>query len=370
MTVVRVVVGALLMAACTVGRTLPSSDMPLFVDLDQRGIGAPVYRIPALARTTRGTLLAVYDARPTMADVPSHIALVMRRSLDGGRSWSERVVVRADTAPYGFGDPSLLVDRTTGRVFLFHAASIRQGFFGSTAGRRDDDPELLHADVSWSDDDGLSWKHRRLTAAIKDSAWGGVFAASGEGLQLQTGAHAGRLLQQFVIRTPAGNHAASLISDDHGASWRMSALVGPGLDENKAVELSDGTVLLNSRARPYRLVARSRDGGATYSAAVPDSQLIDPANNGAILAMPRLGRKALLFVNTADTTARRRLTLRLSCDDGVRWLPPRVLVEGATAYATATMIDDTHLGVLFEPGAYEGIRFARIPLRWIGRCGS
>lgn len=57
----------------------PSASLPLhIVDLDVRGAGAPVYRIPALAVTTAGTLLAAYDARPTMAAVPSHIALVLR----------------------------------------------------------------------------------------------------------------------------------------------------------------------------------------------------------------------------------------------------------------------------------------------------
>ncbi len=130
---------------------------PSVVDLDVSGQGAPVFRIPALAVTKTGTLLAAYDARPGMADVPSHIQVVLRRSVDGGATWGNRVVVRADTAPFGFGDPSLLVDRTTGRVFLFHAASVRQGFAGARPGNSDNDPEVLHADLSWSDDDGASW---------------------------------------------------------------------------------------------------------------------------------------------------------------------------------------------------------------------
>ena len=105
-----------------------------------------------------------------MADVPSNIALLVRRSADGGATWLPRQVVRADTAPVGYGDPSLLVDRETGRIFLFHVASVRQGFGGSATGADENDPDVLQADYSWSDDDGVTWRHRRITSAIKNPA--------------------------------------------------------------------------------------------------------------------------------------------------------------------------------------------------------
>ena len=105
-----------------------------------------------------------------MADVPSNIALLVRRSTDGGATWLPRQVVRADTAPVGYGDPSLLVDRETGRIFLFHVASVRQGFAGSATGADENDPDVLQADYSWYDDDGVTRRHRRITSAIKNPA--------------------------------------------------------------------------------------------------------------------------------------------------------------------------------------------------------
>jgi sialidase-1 len=370
----RTAAAALLLAAagCQSSRSAvpraPAPSAPTVIDLDVRGIGAPVYRIPALAVTTRGTLLAAYDARPTMADVPSHIAIVARRSVDGGRTWSTQATVRGDTAPLGFGDPSLLVDRETGRVFLFHAASVRQGFFGSATGNRDDDPEVLHVDVSASDDDGRSWRHRRLTAEMKDPAWGGVFASSGAGIQLRHGPNAGRLVQPLVVRTNGAVFAATLVSDDHGAHWRTGALVGPGADESEVAELDDGSVMLNVRARPYRLVARSTDGGLTFTSLRPDSALVDPANNAGLIAVGSARPGALLFSNTADSTARRALTVRLSCDGGRTWPHARQLSPGLAAYSTLAMLPDGDVALLFERGDYEAISFARFPPGWVGTC--
>lgn len=366
---------AALLAALAVS-CAPGAAGPALIrnDLDRSGTGFPIYRIPALAVSSAGTLIAAYDGRPAEGDLPADIALVVRRSTDGGRTWEPRRLVRHDPGPAGFGDPSLLVDRVTGRIFLFHAASVNQGFAGALAGNRDDDPDVLHADLSVSDDDGRTWRHRRLTAALKRPGWGGLFASSGQGIQLVRGPHAGRLVQQFVVRYQGGNWAASAVSDDHGDHWRMGELVGPGLDENKTVELADGTIMLNSRARPYRMVAYSKDGGMSYSAARPDSALADPGNNGSIIrAFPGSAAddprsRWLLHSNTDDERDRRNLTIRLSCDDGNTWPVRRTVDPGPAAYSTLAALPEGDYGLLYERGGYQAISFVRFDLRWLGSC--
>ena len=139
-------------------------------DLATRNDGAPVYRIPALTRTVKGTLIAAYDARPSMADLPSNISVVIRRSTDGGATWQSQQTVRSEPAPNGNGDPSLLVDRETGRIFLFYSSTVNRGFAGSETGNDESNPNIQQTDYSYSDDDGLTWKHRRITAQIKDPA--------------------------------------------------------------------------------------------------------------------------------------------------------------------------------------------------------
>src|SRR5260221_14342829 len=97
---------------------MAAARLPRFeqVDLFHQGDnGVHTYRIPALLETRKGTLLAVADARhDSTRDLPARISLVMRRSLDRGRTWSNAVTIRA-VPEGGVGDPSLLLDRKTGR---------------------------------------------------------------------------------------------------------------------------------------------------------------------------------------------------------------------------------------------------------------
>ncbi|GAA4891111.1 hypothetical protein GCM10025789_04760 [Tessaracoccus lubricantis] len=352
-------------------------------DLANRGeSGWLRYRIPALSVAPNGDILAFYDGRPSMADLPSNITMLMRRSTDGGETWGPQTIVRQEAAPNGFGDASVIVDREADKVFLFYAASINQGFAGSGTGASHDDPNVLHADYSVSSDNGLTWTNHRITDQIKagKTTWAGMFAASGEGIQLRQGEHAGRLIQQYTVRADGGNHAVSVYSDDHGATWHASAPVpGAGADENKSVELANGDVMVNTRRAPQRAYAVSTDQGETYGPWTNDPELPDPANNGSIIrAYPDAApsdpkAQILLFSNTANANVRRNLTVRVSYDSGDTWPVSKVIQSGASAYSTLTPLPDETgelgaggFGLFYERDGYRHISFTKFDLDWLG----
>ena len=71
-------------------------------DLASRGEGDWLrYRIPSLTTAPNGDLLAFFDGRPSMHDLPSNITMLMRRSTDGGATWGPQQIVRQDPAPNG-----------------------------------------------------------------------------------------------------------------------------------------------------------------------------------------------------------------------------------------------------------------------------
>jgi sialidase-1 len=366
-----------LTAVAAVSSSHASADhgaVPLFerTDLATSGVGAHTYRIPALDVLADGTLIASYDRRNnSSADLPGDIDIMVRRSRDKGRTWTEPQVVADYNDGVGAGDPSLLVDRHTGRIFLFYAYGPKGiGFFAPPPPPHDS-TSILHTDYSYSDDGGRTWTARRITADIKDPSWLGIFASSGTGIQLRSG----RLLQQYAFRKADGSiWAVSAYSDDHGGTWQSGTPVGPLMDENKTVELADGRVMLNSRtaSTKRRLVAYSTDGGISYGTPVPHDELIDPTNNAAILrydARAKVNRPEahwLLFSNTASTTARERLTVRMSCNDGQTWPIGRMVEPGPAAYSTLTRLNDGTFGLLYESGPYRTITFARFNTTWLG----
>ncbi|MGJ9404118.1 sialidase family protein, partial [Arthrobacter sp. KK5.5] len=224
-------------------------------------------------------------------------------------------------------------------------------------------------------DDGLTWRHRRLTGMLKRPGIRGIFAASGTGAQVDAGTHAGRLLQPCVVLLAEGGPgnlgttriaAAVAYSDDHGDSWSLGEPLGPSpagvhTNESSVTALADGTVLLHSRATPHRLVAYSTDGGHTFSVPLPEPLLEDPSDNGSVLRLTGSGDR-LVASHNAHRHLRRNTSLRHSPDGGATWTPPLVIEPGASAYSTAVELPNGSIGVLYERGAYEEIVFAAVPL--------
>ncbi|OBT70150.1 hypothetical protein VE03_00377 [Pseudogymnoascus sp. 23342-1-I1] len=378
--------------------------------LATNGVGpSPYYRIVALANLGNGVVLASYDGRPDGGDSPSPNSILQRRSTDGGVTWGAPTYIAQGQAgatgvqQYGFSDPSYVVDRDTGKIFNFHVFSKNVGFAGSVIGNDDANLSIISSEVSVSTDGGVSWStdptnqprlppaaSSLITKAVKPVGTtvngvanvGGVvgqFAASGEGIQLRYGAYAGRLIQQFVGRVvqPSGNviyQAYSVYSDDSGSTWQMGNPVGVGMDENKVVELSNGSVMLNSRpsdASGYRKVSISTDGGVTYSVPTSETQLPDPKNNGAIARMypdaaeGSADAKILLFTNANSQSSRVSGTARYSCDDGTTWSAGRVFQAGAMSYSTITALGDDTFGIFYE-GASNTLTFAKVDKAWLG----
>ena len=357
-----------LVGLCAMAGVLSAADAPSFRQIDvfhQGENGVHTYRIPALIETRDGVLIAVADARyDNGRDLPNHISLVMRRSLDGGTHWEGMRVIR-ESKEGGVGDASLLLDHSNGRVWCFHNYGPPGiGFQNAKPGTRTG-PDTLHFEAIYSDDSGETWSGPvDLTPQVKDPAWQAMFAASGTDVQISTG----RFLVPLVIRDAKGIlHSLNAYSDDHGKTWRAGSPIGQGTDESHNVELKRGVVLQNMRDGDTRAVARSRDGGISFGPVSHDAALIDARCNAGITRYHRNGVDMLVFTNAASEK-RENLTVKLSYDGGTTWPVARVIDAGPSAYSTVIPLRDGSIGVLYERGEknpYERITFARFNLGWV-----
>ncbi|WP_333767236.1 sialidase family protein [Streptomyces sp. IBSBF 2435] len=342
-------------------------------------------RIPALAVTGSGTVIAVADARVDgSADLgggTNNIQIAMTRSTDSGATFTApAIIAHAPTTSEGYGDPSLLVDRTTGTVFCFftYAPKAGVGYYGSTAGDTSATATTnTHIRYITSTDDGATWSAPvDLNPQVREASWAGMFASSGHGVQLSSG----RLVQPLVYHDSAGDHASNLYSDDHGATWHAGTSAGTGVNENKAVQRGTGKVVQNMRSNSggNRWYATASDTGAANVAspygASWNSGLLDPGCNADEVSYLRptdvdtSGRPLLTstaVLSNAASTSRTDLTVRVSRDDGASWPHEALLKAGASGYSTTAVLNNGTVGDLYEIGDTGGIVFADFTLGWV-----
>ena len=333
-------------------------------------------RIPALAVSNHGTVVAVMDARVDgsydLGGGTNNIQLAMTRSTDGGATFSHpKIIAKAPTASEGYGDPSLLVDRTTGQIFCFftYAPKPGVGYSGSTPGDTSATATTnTHIRYVTSTDDGATWSTPvDLNPQVRKVDWAGMFASSGHGIQLASG----RLVQPIVYRDASGDHAADIYSDDHGTSWHNGTTAGSGVNESKAVQRSTGRVAQNMRSNAGgdRWYSTAPDVTAPFGAAW-NSGLIDPGCNGDEISYlrPTAGAPSLtniaLHSNNA-ATSRTGLTIRVSRDDGASWPHEALIKPGTAGYSTMAVLPDGTTATLYEIADTGGIVFTRQSLRWL-----
>ena len=333
--------------------------------------GYNTFRIPSVIATSRGTLLAFAEARREGAGDAGDIDLVLKRSEDGGVSWSPLQII-GDNGPNTFGNPCPVVDRTTGTIWLL-----------TTQNRGTDREKDIIAGTSQagrsvavlrSTDDGVTWSAPvDITASVKQADW--TWYATGPGVGIQT--RTGRLVipGNHAVQGTAIHHSHVVFSDDGGRSWQIGGSADPGTNESQVVELADGRLMLNMRNHPpraenFRMVATSDDGGRTWSQAKPDRALVEPPAQASLLRLTTAaadGRNRLLFSNPASAR-RERMTVRMSEDEGATWPVSRVVHEGPAAYSSLVVLPDRSIGLLFERGdrsPYEKITFVGLTLEWL-----
>ena len=364
---------------------------PLFetTDLFKAGAeGYAHYRIPGIVVTANGTLLAYCEARRVKGSDWGRIDVMMRRSVDGGRTWDEpRIVARPpkveanplaakykrDAADITVNNPVAIADRKPGVVHFLYCAEYSRCFY------------------TRSEDDGRTFSDPiDITPTFEqfkpEYDWKVIASGPGHGIELDSG----RLLVTAWLSTGTGGHAhrpscvGTIYSDDGGKTWSRGAIVVSDPEpknpsETAAVQLSDGRVMLNirheSRGRG-RAVTTSADGVKEWTAVRYDAALPEPVCMGSLVGMPRRGAEPMriLFSNphNAEGTARKNVTVKMSADDGKTWPVARAIDAGPSGYSDLAVAADGTIFCFYErgvPGASAfdpaSLRLVRFNLEWL-----
>lgn len=330
--------------------------------------GYKCYRIPAIVTTKKGTLLAFAEARRNNCGDAGDIDLVVKRSSDGGKTWSAMSLVWSD-ADNTCGNPAPVLDQKTGTIHLLSTWNLGTDHEKQIIDGTSKDTRRIF--VLTSSDDGNSWsKAREITTDVKKPDWTWYATGPCNGIQMRAKKYRNRLVIpcDHIEAESKKYFSHSIYSDDNGQTWKLGGTTPTDkVNECTVAELPNGTLLLNMRnytSVRVRQVATSDNGGETWSALRGDTTLIEPVCQGSLLAFtPKKGRPLLAFSNPANQKARVNMTVRLSDDQGQTWGKKVVLHPGPSAYSNLVVLPNGNLACYFEAGEkspYESIVFREI----------
>ncbi len=335
--------------------------------------GYACFRIPAIVTGTQGTVLAFAEGRKKGCSDTGDIDLVMKYSKDHGETWSQLTVIW-DDGENVCGNPAPVVDAATGTIHLLSTWNLGKDHEREIIDGTSEDTRRIF--VMSSTDEGLSWSEpREITPTVKQENWTWYATGPCHGIQLEQGAHKGRLLIpcDHIEATTKKYYSHSIYSDDQGLSWELGGRTPQDqVNECTVAELSDGRLILNmrnyDRSQKSRKVSYSEDGGLTWGDIASDKTLIEPICQASMLMVNSVEEDApiLLFMNPADMKSRQNITLRTSLDDGTTWKGSLGLHKGPGAYSDLAQLSNGNIACLYEAGdssPYQGIVFKVVPLQ-------
>ena len=313
------------------------------------------YRIPALLALPDDNILAFCEARKNSCSDYGNIDLVMKKSSDAGRTWSDMQVLW-DAGELAVQNPMPVYDEDTGQILL---------------GCMKDRTETY---IFKSSDDGITWSAPEHLSKVKPSNWNILGVAPGHGIVLESG----RILVAGMSQKNETWQSHCIYSDDHGKSWTLGYVFEEEFNECLAVELSNGNVMMILRRNRhlsdehYVFTSISKDGGETFDEPKPNLDLITPVCQASICQFTTddaYERNRLLFSNPSSFR-RNMMTIKCSYDDGKHWDIERLLYPGPTAYSDLAVLSNNVICCLFENGRrgrYERLTFIQFDLEWLVR---
>lgn len=341
--------------------------------------GVHTYRLPGLATTAKGTLIAIFDERLESAhDLPRPIDVGTMRSTDNGATWSKMQTIlafdhtEAGAMGNGVGDAAVLVDRKTGNILVVGLWSHGdRGGNGSGPGLSPEETGQMM--MTRSVDDGVTWSPPiNITRKIagRDPKWHLCFQGPGKGIQLTDGT----LVFAAQIRdSESVYHSCFIYSRDGGDNWTISPMAiptTPPTSESQIAQLPDGSLLLSMRDESrggQRLWARYDWKGSLADGhwSKPWRACPDPTCMASLISLPS---GELIFSNCNSAKDRVAMTIRTSRDGGHTWSVGHLLDPRHCAYSCLTELADGRIGILYECGdsnPYQTLEFARFPLQWV-----
>lgn len=253
-------------------------------------------RIPGIVCTDNGKLIAYCELRRSDSDW-AVIDIGMKKSSDGGKTWSERKILVSGENKNTVNNPVMITDGDT--LHFLYCVNYKRVFYMK------------------STDEGESWTDKtELTDSLRRNAEDFFFSCIAVGPTHGIRLSSGRLLVPIWMaynKEDEKSHHPSVISvifsDDRGKSWKTGKIFDGLSDPSEfAVAEIRGEIIASIRHENrdrFRAMGKISADGEIYDVRLTEF-LPDPVCCGGLFSY----ENELLFSNCASETDRENLVLR------------------------------------------------------------
>lgn len=308
-------------------------------------------RIPGIVVCPNGTMLTYYECRMGRSDW-SVSEIGMKKSVDGGKTWSEERYIASGAGKNTVNNPVMAV-MPDGKIVFAWLENYKRPF------------------CKFSYDEGETWTERvELTDAFEefrpDYAWTVAATGPGHGTVTKDGRIVLTVWLTSNITNIFAHHpsvAATVYSDDAGVTWHRGEIlpITDAEDPNEAcmAETSRG-LYMNIRhvtAKHRRYVAVSDDGAGNWRDLHYDENLPDPVCAAGMCSKDDV----LYFSNCNSEEGRVNVSLSRSADFGETWEKIRLNESGGYSDVCVNPLTGTAF-VVYESQHENEIRVAEVEI--------
>ena len=331
-------------------------------------------RIPAAEVANDGSIILLWQGRFDGTD-RGNDHLLISRSTDFGQTWEEQVLFNENTVD--LGDNSLVIDRSTGRLFAM-------AYSGAL-----EEKQLIYC----SDDHGVSWTKLNHTAItnfdgepLRMRGTTGIQIAKGDNNALIMPAIAGSGKLAYMT-CAAGSKNWRFLSEHAVKAWNEPTIVEINDESSDAINILNVTRCINAKNnKEFKRQAISQLNTSTLATAWTPTAATENFFFNATTCNQHLKRYSgindgeasrILYSTTTKglgySPSRYGGTVAISLDEGNTWTTKEIVPQDVHfGYSGQVVLPDGTIGVFYETMndhgkevRYGAIKFIRYTLDWL-----
>lgn len=304
--------------------TLTDSITEYIVFSRKKGL-RPVFRIPSLLITQKGTLLISCENRNIVAD-KGEIDILIARKDTANSDWQYQTVFTNDSAKGRVMNPIFLQDIISNRIYLFAARLANKDKFAT-----DHSTKEMDCVYKYSDDDGVSWSDEiSLKSKWDIHDYSGSLPSASNGIQASNGT---LYVPTMVVKN--NNWYSGLLTKNKGKDWYFS-IATPNAGDNESTVYIDNENRVVLDCRTFNGVRNKYyyDENKNIYINAPDNIITSIVDLKAEITKCGLSGKTIYLMSFSNTKSNKRENLSLfASKDGINWIFIHLLEKGPNRFS-------------------------------------